>query len=331
MSITDTMSEGLEYKTGSATVGMPYMKTYQVEPVQNGRTLTWNWNIGDYKLWDDEKINCYVVKYATWLTSGAIAEIRSSGEARSFSNDIVAQIGDKYSGASANQSVSDSDVISKSAKQNGNYIEYTIKVNPHGQDLLDDGDGGTLTLKDTLKNATYDLSSYKVYELDSSQNVTTEEVSVPALKWEGGSLIFTLPDNTPLAVTYSALIDGTNRGDKFHVTNTAELTGGVGGKASHEADYEVKEFISRMWGLPGTMSVLKHATDDAGKSLEGAEFELYKYSDYDFIKVDTATTNASGAATFPSDDNYNDNGLGTTLLTNQLYYIQETVFCRKIC
>ena len=188
---------------------------------------------------------------------------------------------------------------------NTNTIAYSVVVNKEGKDLLQDGEGGTLTLKDELKythNAYYGKAqislvpdSVKVYKYNADgtkgdllgkneYSYTYTENGVRTGQNDGddysedrtNTLLITIPDNTAVIVEYSYKVDGVV-GTWIDSSNTATLIG----KGSTQDDDKNNQKIQIKESSAGAditgINVYKVDSNDYGTYLTGAKFMLYKW------------------------------------------------------
>lgn len=199
------------------------------------------------------------------------------------------------------------DLVEKGSKtiDGANIIEYSVAVNKDGKDLLQDGEGGTLTIKDELKythdpwygeaKITLVPDSVKVYKrnadgtegdlLDSSAySYTYTETGVRT----GGNigddykedrtntLTVTIPDNTALILKYRYKVDGVV-GSWIKPSNTATLIGNGSSldDGNKGENIQIKE-SSAGADMKG-INVYKVDSNNYGTYLAGAKFSLYKW------------------------------------------------------
>ena len=148
--------------------------------------------------------------------------------------------------------------IEKKMSFYGNKASYTINVNPNGLEL---NGGNALTLEDTYtSNQTIDYST-----------VTSNNSSV-SYDYNGQTGTFTIPDKTPVTITYTTRVSGA-AGTSATFGNTAEL--GVIQNGSFAAWYAVT--VSR------TETITPTDTDIEGAGDENY-IRLYTYA-HDYMEV----------------------------------------------
>ncbi len=134
-------------------------------------------------------------------------------------------------------------------------LHFAVTVNEDGLRI---GDEDTITLKDTLTNLSFDYTS-----------ITVEpQLEGDILNRVGNSIIFTLHNETPYRITYTARLIGIH---DIHWNNKAELYGyvvGVNGVSSSESG---GSGTYRTYG----MYVKKYAEGNMNQGLAAA-FELYE-------------------------------------------------------
>jgi len=213
-----------------------------------------------------------------------------------------------------------------------NIVEATIIINPEGINY----NVGTLTAQDhvTSGNLIPYTSTIMFY--------TQTEINPPSGRWDGvwvpvsnpppspdtsaspahwtwyedssGDLFFTLPDATPIMITYSMLVDVTNTGT-VTIGNRIDVIGGEG--ADGGGGYTVNDTDANAGGSRESFQLLKMNQDTPPVYLNGAEFQLYiaylpsngfyapgsptrpplQVNGYNFYWLMTETTGAGGAVT----------------------------------
>ena len=161
-------------------------------------------------------------------------------------------------------------------------LHFSISVNPLGLKI---GDGDTITLKDTLTNLSFDYTSIDIDPV----------LDGDILNRSGNSIIFTLHNEMPYRITYTARLIGIH---DVHWNNKADLHGyvsDVNGTSSSESGG------SGSYSSYG-MNVLKYAEGNMNDGL-GATFELYEarvkdaggnnIPEPDWVKVHEFTTDGT--------------------------------------
>ena len=200
---------------------------------------------------------------------------------------------------------------------------FTMTVNPRGEDLLENSD--TLTLVDSYsENLDINLSSLQVKEsADSTENVSfTYQIDNSA-----HTLTLVIPDNKKLIISYDATIEAPLGTTIETISNEAYWYGyrSLGSKWSAKK-VKVEAAGSIDFGTTPIIKITKVDSQNALKTLEGAQFSLYEttYSETDKTfestgnAVATETSNADGTVTFgASSSSYK-------LQFNKIYSIVET-------
>ena len=135
-------------------------------------------------------------------------------------------------------------------------IHFSIDVNPEGLKI---GDGNTITVKDTISNLSFDYTSIEI----------RPQLEGDTLNRIGNSIVFTLQNETPYTIEYTARLIGMT--DNVHWNNKADLYGYVSGVSGESDAY------SSGFGTYSTFSIniLKYAEGNMNHGL-GATFELYE-------------------------------------------------------
>ena len=182
---------------------------------------------------------------------------------------------------------------------NNNTLQYSIKVNEDGLDLLKDGDD--LVLTDTLTygyhsanglmSAYYVPGSLQVYNMTSNGGTGDSLTNVKYTyasgckpgehEWDEIKCTHTLaihvPDQKPLIVEYQykySIDDKDNGNNRIGISNSVDLDG-----YSSSPGEQWHENQSGASGLNASgLSLVKIDADDSGKYLEGAQFDLFKYT-----------------------------------------------------
>ena len=213
--------------------------------------------------------------------------------------------------------------------KNGNttntYGTFTVTINPNGAKL---NNGNSLKAIDKMnKNLVYDLTTIKVVNTSTNTELTSNEYKV-VFDDEENSLTFTLPDATPLQITYKATIvlpSGTvltaqNAGNDFILYGNSENS--IEKKSYNlSGEYEPTVYIE---GDSAKLNILKYDSQNNSKMLENASFKIYTAS----YNSDTNTWNISNAeSTFNGMNVFTTDAQGKTvvsgLLLDQVYAIKE--------
>ena len=207
--------------------------------------------------------------------------------------------------------------LSKTGKQvegRDNIVEYTIHINWHGKDLLDNED--TLTLEDLLDaDLILDTTSIKVKDTDTNEDITFGS-SFSTTDDGRTKMVLTIPDEKHLVVTYRATLSsvGKTDGTTYQVSNEASLKGEVGKKSSTETDVKYKYSAATIGGRIDTFKINK--VNEKGKALAGATFAIKA------VDPSTLTPTKDDVETKTSDEN--GGILFDKLDLNTLYSYQET-------
>ena len=250
---------------------------------------------------------CYAlrVKDAAALESLKAEAAATQGGKISLTNTAESLYGKDEAEVTFEHRILTKELLNKEALgESTNIGEFRIVINPDGYDL--DPESDMLTLTDTFTNLSIDYNSIKV---EPSEGAT----------WyvSGGKATFTLPDETPLVITYKAKVIG--NGD-IHFDNTAEI------KGQKAIISDTKNVNSDMGGTAGNFNIkiLKHKRYDFTEVLGGAKFGLFTASDGLPVKdinynAVTFITDADGKAYVEGSQSKD----GWSLHAGTLYYLQE--------
>lgn len=160
-------------------------------------------------------------------------------------------------------------LLDKACAVDGNVLKYTIEVNERHLQLSDDG---KLELTDIMTNATPDLGTIEVRNSETGAAIDSGLWSV---QYNGSDkLTFTLPDQTPIRITYSAYphrVDGS-----IQVTNSATLKGRKTDSSSTDQSITVNNGSGAGGG--GNVSFFVYKVDgDTNAPLKGATFTLERF------------------------------------------------------
>ena len=197
-----------------------------------------------------------------------------------------------------NQNI-DKTMINKT--KNDGKIDFTIKLNPLGQDLLPNSNIKRIRLIDKLSESLIlDPSTIKVVKTD-----TSTEVNYKASLKDGNILEIEIPCNEALTITYTTTINAPP--DKtVNISNEAYWEGyssTEGSTVNKEYKYSVSATSSA--GSNPKLKIIKNDENDVSKLLADAEFEMYectRKSDGTFTdtgsKWDSIKTGTDGTLTF---------------------------------
>lgn len=201
----------------------------------------------------------------------------------------------------------------KAATATDRTSSYSITVNADGLDINPHGD--TLVLEDVMTNQILDLSTLAANPRD---NVVFDYDA------EAGKLIVTLPDNTPVTITYSSVVLGTG---STAYSNTASLFGQTRGTNS---SVNITSSGTGSASVP-TIRLVKHESGNLSVRLAGAVFQLYNSKPDGTIDYDNPVVNMNGTnATFTSDSRGivmvrgGSSTVGWNLEEGTRYYLVET-------
>lgn len=194
---------------------------------------------------------------------------------------------------------------------------YTLQINKMGA-KISNLSGGFIEVYDRLIS---DKISY--VSLDTKFTITNARTGLPIeqakriMDADGrGFRVINLPDETPIIITYEVALSG-NVGDEVLARNTAEL------RYSHEETLKVIHEERVVLKVPmatgeGTPYIVIHKTDQDGKSLEGAEFTLYK-----MVKDGSAWKTGDVVAIYRP-EGVRAEAFLQDLEEGQIYYLKET-------
>ena len=158
-----------------------------------------------------------------------------------------------------------------------NYAIYTVTVNPNGIKL---NNGSPLTGVDSLnKNFSYILDSIRVVNANNGQSISEDKFSYNYTH-ENNTLTFTLPDETPIKISYEASInlpkdtelDNNNSGNTFTLYGSSIKSDNTK-TYSFSGKYEPTMTID---GETANLSVHKYDFDNNKVNLDGAKFSIYE-------------------------------------------------------
>lgn len=200
-------------------------------------------------------------------------------------------------------------VIGKKALERaGNNIPYEITINPEGKDLVRDAKELTLIdemvyerrnsskLKISLIPGTFKIQNANTGESipDSQYSMKYEEESNLINQWDEQTkctnrMTITLPDSTPIKISYTYHVSGVSGQDTQKITNTATLTGVAGGSKDSSTIESFKIANSSSGVKTEGITVFKVDSEHQDQLLPGAIFELYRWDQnqngqYDWIK-----------------------------------------------
>ena len=187
------------------------------------------------------------------------------------------------------------------------YANYKLTVNPAGEKL--GGSEGTIQLIDTMSdNLSLVPGTIAITNLKTGETLTSEDYTL-AIDSDENRFTLTLPDETPLEITYKAYVQGQS-GDTVDMNNTAVLQAEDTKLIEVESKREmvVEQSRATATGNP-KLTICKVDSENVEKTLSGAEFELSVIKDVtkgeeeslkadNLEKVDTYVTDENGRIVF---------------------------------
>ena len=231
------------------------------------------------------------------------------GTKKTFNNtmNVYTKSGNPVTSSSTSTDIHITDSISKQLTSSSNLKRnFTITVNPRGEDLLEGSD--TLTLVDKHSSALQiDLSTLHVKESADSPDVSF----TVQMDTSSNTMTLVIPDNKKLIITYSAAIQAP-LGSTVNLSNDAYWYGYSSSSSSWKAEnVKVDAGGSLSFGSSPILKILKVDSQNARKVLSGAHFSIYQtdYSEGTFkIKGDpiaSGITDSDGVVSFGTDLKYN--------------------------
>ena len=215
-------------------------------------------------------------------------------------------------------------------KKNGHYtttnnVQYWVTINPMGKTL---NDGDPITLTDTLTvpdgvDVSIDLTKVKLYTYkanNSSNHCIGTELDIEEFTstYDESTKTFTvtIPDGLACVLTYTYTVDDLDNKNSASFINKAHLTGGSGSDVTESIT--VKEASSSAYvSKENKLRIIKVDADRYQKTLEGAQFDVYKVtSDGTETKVNSSPYETGSDGTIEIDFK--------TLDKDTLYYAVET-------
>lgn len=217
--------------------------------------------------------------YKAFATLTYQTAAKSTGKDVSYTNIASAETNGTNLGSNSATVTGKNPVVEKTAeaKEDLNHVHYTIVVNPESADLVADSD--TVTLSDVMDSK----GTFLPGSLAVTNNVTDDALDVPVqlddvTDADGNptqKLTVTLPDATPVKAVYDVMPSG-KPGDKVNLKNVATLEGQNGGSSTNENEWGVTNAQAGTSGTAGAIAITKVDAANMKRTLEGAEFELYK-------------------------------------------------------
>ena len=299
-------------KTFSYTMAEDFVNVIKANPNNKYElVITYNAKPTDetdlYK--DNQKQTIIVTNTAEGFINGNSVGV-SSTETTYTAKDVLQKVGTYKNGNTTNT-----------------YGTFTVTINPNGAKL---NNGNSLKAIDKMnKNLVYDLTTIKVVNTSTNKELTSKEYKV-VFDDEENSLTFTLPDATPLQITYQATIvlpSGTklnaqNAGNDFTLYGNSE-------NAIEQKSYNLSEqYIPSVYidGRHVELTILKYDSQDNSIMLKNATFKIYIAS----YNKNTKSWNISDTeSTFNGKNVFTTDAQGKTivseLLPDHVYAIKEVV------
>lgn len=249
------------------------------------------------------------------------------GTQKTFSNtmNVYTTSGSPINSSSTSTSLKVSDSIAKSGSTPANASlqrDFTITVNPRGEDLLEGSD--TLTLADKLSSVLeVDLSTLHVKE---SADAAEDVPFTVQMDTSTNTMTLVIPDNKKLIITYRASISAP-LGSTVNLSNDAYWYGYTSSKSGWSQNkVSVDAGGSVSFGSSPIITIKKADSQNIMTALQGAQFSLYEttYSEngHSFSitgnPIASGTTNAEGIVSFGT------KGSNDMLHFNKVYGIVET-------
>ena len=298
----------------------------------------------------------FYIYYTCKINPGVLNNM-SADQATSFTNTVTAKQDDtEFPSDSHTQEVKydKTETATKVVEKSGEWVndsrllDYSVVLNPGGEDLVEDAD--TLTMTDTLEfwtnSSTVSLIDtallpgsvklFKAYYDEEGNLQKGEEIKDWTWKVETkvedkgwgvqhlSTITATVPDSTPMIFEYAynvwlpdgSTTDKAQEWERPQVKNTVALTGVSDGSSSEESKIEWKETQTEA-GIKYDHSLILYKVEQGnyGKTLPGAEFTLYDASKN---QIGTYTTDSNGSFIIKWDET------GKTFEHNKLYYLVET-------
>ncbi len=347
ITITDTLPEGVELSASDVKVSIvqkPYDEHW--EGISD--------SYGSYNLNDAANKPVITVKnnvLTVVLPSGRPTELTSSNNTYGYYIDYTVTVTDEYwenlkngskdylniakwgDKTAENQTTvkKTTEVLEKAGEQvkdgSGkltNDIRYYVTINPAGE-TLNAGNPLTLTDKLTTSNGvkvSVDLTKIKLYSYDESNSsnhcigsLIDSDIFLSKFDESTNTLTMEIPDGTPLVLSYVYTIENWNSQTLSSFSNSVSLEGES--VIEKENKVEVKEADSAATVTKSnTLTIVKVDEDRYQKTLEGAEFDVYKYADSAWGKINDTSlvTNSAGTTSLKL----------TNITRNTLYYLKET-------
>ncbi len=309
ITVTDILPDGLSFDKESITIegkkemvlnndGLQYWDgTTTVESAVSGDTVTFTIPVTDTLI---EKYNraveeqqhlniwskyspCLLLTYTTDVDNQL--DFTQADEAVDYINSAtIVYDGNTVGTSSTTTSIEPANAVEKTALYDSTtapYIKYTVKVNPNAIDLSD----GALSATDTLGMAlSYDLDSIVIVNTATGDELVAGTDYNYAFSYADNSIKFSLPDATPLEITYRARVNlyVSKTGQNGMLTeansgNDFSLDGYSGGKMSSTYFYNQMAVTPAFLGnaTVGTLNIHKIWNNNGvTEALGGCTFKL---------------------------------------------------------
>lgn len=260
-----------------------------------------------------------------------------TGIEESFNNTVNIYTGKEKMGEASQEQTIKRNVIKKSSsgydvEEEPNEIPYVLTINPEGADLV--ANSSTLTLTDELSftppdgsNINAMLDDITVINSKTGEDLTAQcPYTATGDTSEDGKVTrtftMTIPDSTPLTVSYTYKMSGTGRVSDFKNTATVEGVGNESSSDDNTMEITVQKSVAEAQ-LVG-VNVYKVDSKNYSLHLDGAKFKLEKW---DGDEKDWVLVNSYETATAP-DAGTDKNKQGTfntgALTANTAYKLTET-------
>ena len=325
--LTDTLPEGMEYKTNSFKYILEgndgynnVWETQGTEPEISGNTVTFRVSTSGVANTAGEWVGKAKFKFDT-----AVKNDIAAGESKEYSNSASAQSGEYTFPSGTGTTTIKNNILTKthtnesgSSDNKGARIKYTITVNPNSLDLVD---GDTLTLVDTMSSTlSFIGGSLKVVDASNTDITSSCTHSLENKTLDGKEttvLTLGVPDAKKLTITYQCSPIGVI-GKEVTVSNSCTLSGMMATEKTDSASWSITKSDAGADAVSYGLTVKKVAQNDTSKTLKGAKFKLSSVNTTTGNKteVGTATTGSDGIATFGTKEQ--------PLTSGTLYFVEET-------
>ena len=241
----------------------------------------------------------------------------------SYTNTVELKTTD---GKTINTATSDAKIqfenISKNFVSSGEKINFTIVANPLGQVLPTQANSTKIKLIDKLSTSlSLDTTTIEVVNTKTNEKVTND--CKAALK-EDNTLEIEIPNNVPLKITYTALVNAPP-GEPVSFSNVAYWEGYTpsNGSSVNQDSYSYVAGGTVTTGTSITLKIVKKNQNNLSQVLEGAEFKVVKCTRInEGIFSEDSTVELNGITA--SDGTLIFGETGTVLEYNTVYKVTET-------